>query len=69
MADITMCANANENGCTLKEQCYRFTAVPDAAEQSYADFEFYANSCNNFWDTAKEDTDEDIGEKLRQLYG
>ena len=32
MADITMCEGA---GCTLKENCYRFTATPCEYRQSY----------------------------------
>lgn len=32
MADITMCDN---NNCTLKEDCYRFTAPANKYRQSY----------------------------------
>lgn len=36
MADITMCNNDN---CTLKELCYRYTATPTEEWQAYAKFE------------------------------
>jgi hypothetical protein len=32
MADITMCRN---NKCKLKDNCYRYIAVPDKYMQSY----------------------------------
>lgn len=41
MPDIMMCASKN---CTKRENCYRFTAIPNDF-QSYADFE---EDCMNF---------------------
>ena len=35
MPDISMCANMT---CPLKEDCYRFKAVPNPHRQSYAGF-------------------------------
>jgi hypothetical protein len=32
MADITMCRG---DLCSIKEQCYRFTATPNERQQSY----------------------------------
>lgn len=32
MPDISMCTG---NGCTLKENCYRYTAKPSEFRQSY----------------------------------
>lgn len=40
MADITMC---NNDDCTLKELCYRYTATPTKEWQSYSTF----NSTND----------------------
>jgi hypothetical protein len=48
MADIKMCTN---NNCTLKEECYRFTAPVNEYSQSY----FITNPkqkngvCEEFW--------------------
>lgn len=48
MPDITMCKNKN---CTLRHECFRFTATPTPYRQSY----FVENpqqkdgSCNEFW--------------------
>jgi hypothetical protein len=35
MPDISMCSNST---CPLREQCYRFTAVPNEYRQSYGTF-------------------------------
>lgn len=50
MSDITKCVN---NECPLKENCYRYKAVPDTI-QSYADFQFNDDgSCDYFYDMQK----------------
>ena len=36
MPDISMCEN---KGCSLKESCYRFKAIPDDMLQCYSSFE------------------------------
>ncbi len=36
MPDISMCKNKN---CELKENCYRYRAIPSEYMQSYAEFE------------------------------
>ena len=38
MPDITMCQN---DACTLRHECYRFTAKPNPFYQSYGVFEPY----------------------------
>lgn len=45
MPDITMC---NNNKCTLKEDCYRYTAKPNPYRQSYADFKQIEGDCEHF---------------------
>lgn len=49
MADITMCANAERIDCPLRMKCYRHRAIKDK-NQNYKDFDYYANSCNGFWE-------------------
>ena len=44
--DITMCKN---NKCTLKEQCYRFTAFPNEIRQTYDTFKQINGDCEHFW--------------------
>lgn len=47
MPDISMCQNKN---CKVKEQCYRFTAIPDNLWQAYAEFGTAAGEkCEYFW--------------------
>ena len=49
--DISMCAN---DKCTLKEECYRYTARPNPYMQSYASYEQDKNGkCNDFYDNKK----------------
>jgi hypothetical protein len=51
MADISMCKN---DECTLKEECYRYTATPNPYMQSYAFFEQdKEGKCNYFYDNKK----------------
>lgn len=46
MPDITMCSGA---GCSMKEQCYRFKAIPNPYRQSYfMTPPFVDNECNSF---------------------
>lgn len=52
MADISKCANHEEVKCTLKETCYRFRAESSGDHQSYSNFDFYANSCNGYWEVS-----------------
>lgn len=40
MPDISMCSNKE---CSRKEECYRFTAIPNEFRQAYADFEEIEN--------------------------
>lgn len=55
MPDITMC---NNETCTLKERCYRHTAIPDDYWQSWAFFEQNEDgTCDNFYPTAVEYAD------------
>ena len=51
MADITMCTNKE---CSIKNNCYRYTATPTPMMQSCA---FYTQNvdeeCCMFWDNSK----------------
>jgi hypothetical protein len=48
MADITMCGNKD---CTLKETCYRFTAIANPYRQSYAGYQQGEDGkCDDYWD-------------------
>lgn len=51
MPDISMCRNT---ACSLREDCYRFTATPNPLRQAYSAFQFYvvdgATKCDYFWD-------------------
>lgn len=47
MADISKC---NGNNCTLKETCYRFTAVANPYRQTYAPFSQEKDgTCKSYW--------------------
>lgn len=50
MPDITMCTN---NGCPLRDRCYRFTAEPKEFMQSFCQFkpvidQYLEASCDMF---------------------
>lgn len=60
MPDISKCSNAEEINCPLRFECYRFTSKPNAQNQSWARFDYYANSCNGFW---KEESSMDVAER------
>lgn len=48
MADISMC---NGKDCTIKETCYRFTAITNPLRQSYAGFKQGEDGkCDDYWD-------------------
>jgi histone deacetylase complex regulatory component SIN3 len=48
MPDISMCRNKE---CTLKENCYRFTAKAEELWQTYSEFTQYKDGkCDYFWD-------------------
>lgn len=55
MADITMCV---DHDCTLKANCYRYTAAPSPHRQSYfvgtvkkdRAENFIEDKCDYFWD-------------------
>jgi SET domain-containing protein len=49
--DISMCDNKK---CTLKEQCYRFTAFPNEYRQTYATFKQINGDCEHFWNNEHE---------------
>lgn len=46
MPDIAMCKNTK---CTLKEQCYRFTAYASEYRQTYGMFKQKNGDCEHFW--------------------
>jgi hypothetical protein len=47
MADITKCKG---EGCPVKENCYRFTALADEYYQSYfVESPFKDGKCDMFW--------------------
>ena len=54
MADITMCAGADEKRnliCPMRDSCYRFTAPVNVYRQSYFSVVPYeAPECAEFWD-------------------
>lgn len=56
MPDISMCQNKN---CKFKNDCYRFTAIPNEHRQSYASFNCKDKVDDSyFWDN-KEQKDRD----------
>lgn len=48
MADITLCSNYRENGCTLFHQCKRAMTKPDPQKQSYSEFVFWNGECSMY---------------------
>lgn len=74
MADITKCSNAETNGCTLKNLCYRYTATSSRKTQSYKEYDFWNNECNGFWKTETredllEQRNEEARERRKELFG
>ncbi len=51
MPDITMCLG---NGCPMKEQCYRYRAIPNRV-QSYMHAPHEMGICSMFWDIDNRD--------------
>jgi len=50
MADITLCSNYRENGCTLFHQCKRAMTKPDKQWQSFANFDCWnGKECNGYY--------------------
>jgi hypothetical protein len=50
MPDISMCDNKS---CPLKENCYRFKAVPNPNRQSYMEFKHKDGKCLDFYQVQK----------------
>lgn len=48
MADITMCQN---NICPIRQNCYRYRAIPNEKWQSYSNFSFdnEKSECEHFF--------------------
>lgn len=68
MPDISLCANSETNGCTLKSKCRRFLDKP-SEYQSYSNFDFYAGSCNHFWEVETMETiRENFSEQQKENY-
>jgi hypothetical protein len=68
MADITMCKGV---GCPMKEQCYRYTAIPDEIAQSYlvnpplkVAFDGTLSKCEMFWG----DRNQEIIDLLKKIF-
>ena len=48
MADITMCRG---DGCHMKNNCYRYTAIVDEHGQSiFTEVPYKDGKCSHFWD-------------------
>lgn len=47
MADITMCANADQ--CPLRHRCRRYLAKPSEFHQSWANFYQPGQPCQHFY--------------------
>lgn len=45
MADITMCQGIV---CDMRNDCYRYRAIPSEAGQSWADFYWHTGNCDYF---------------------
>lgn len=61
MPDITMCKG---EGCTLKENCYRFTATPSEYRQAFfisspCKQKLTGQSCEHYWDNRRYEEKED----------
>lgn len=52
MADISMCSDSK---CPLKNDCYRFRAIPSEFRQAYAGFTYdqEIKNCENYWSIGK----------------
>ena len=46
MPDISMCDN---NACPVRNDCYRFRAIPNEYRQTYADFQLDRRACDAFY--------------------
>lgn len=62
MPDITMCLG---NGCPMKEQCYRYRAVPNKI-QSYMHAPHVGSECSMYWECGEKNirTMEEIQREL-----
>jgi len=52
MPDITMC---QDHQCKLKENCYRYNAMPSKYDQSYfvnSPYNKQEDNCQYFWDSS-----------------
>lgn len=56
MADITMC---KDYLCSIKETCYRFTAVPSSYQSYFVGTPRSKEECEFYWATKTEKHDED----------
>ena len=52
MPDISKCEGKD---CPIKENCYRFKAIPNLPYQSYSDFIYdkKEKKCEDFWEIKK----------------
>lgn len=50
MADITKCRGTN---CTMKDNCYRFTAKEGYYQSFFIDTPWTDKGCDYFWDDKK----------------
>lgn len=50
MPDISMCRNKE---CPERMFCYRYRAIPNERWQSYAEFKYGENGCEDFWPITK----------------
>jgi len=51
MSDISKCNNQN---CTLRKTCYRFTAYANKHWQAYGAFKQVDGKCDYYWEVKKE---------------
>jgi hypothetical protein len=68
MSDITKCINAVEINCPLRFKCYRFLAPSEKGDKNMA-FDYWANSCNGFWEvkTAQEEREEQYKQQQEEF--
>lgn len=51
MPEISMCTNEK---CDLKQNCYRYRAIPKHYDQKYGDFHPMGDgTCPDFWDCSE----------------
>lgn len=50
MPDISMCMDKH---CTLRHDCYRYTAMANEPQQSYGGFKQVNDKCDYFWDNER----------------